>query len=808
MERFETIGSIPSTIIMKQQLEEFYQLLDTRVQVVWEAPSTKDHLVALVQSLQLLCEKVRHIGNFGIEAFIMDLPEEEEVVRTFVLYQWVPAAKNHLILWRDVIFQVQKAMILHQDEEVSDQELDRLISSSRITMVDAATYIKEYFDKRTPQYLKNEKSRKDYLSDQSLIANPWPIYQEQINVLEAQSHSLFDQYEKVSATDTLLKSLVKRIQEIINSFEHELDRIRTIGEEVRSLTADHADKGHQRLIRHITSVEEQALAFNHANSYHTVVEQTITDMVGKVDVPIRLDKTRIVHKEIDFAQGVKVWLHGEVRPHIIEAQEILASIGNSMKMSLINVKNRALVSGSKEEGEQVQLSPIEYTQPLQTVLDTIAKKQEAIKEINKRIGDRILSKLHLKRIYLEDRVFLDSSQQYVISQLKLDQTAWIQRLRNWVWEKAMMIREFMAKVAKEESLSISEKLVRYIDSRKSEDDNQQYANIFSTQGYIGESFWVGREEERRHMAQLIEQWKNGYRGSVIISGKRLCGKTVFGELIAHRFFADETIRLRPFSTLKFSGRTITLKDDIKEGIEFIRKYAGQKKQLIWIDDLELWQSVQVPASQNIRVLLESIDSLSTQMFFMVSMSNWFRHHYNQMFLLEKVFQAEINLDYMTDENIKRAISIRHGATHKLLVDEENHQLPSHEFNNLVVKVSKLGENNIGQSLNLWSYFTHHVDEERVIHRPNYAVQLPNFLNDENSILLRAILMSKRTNEYRLRKTFGRAFGDKYRSIVMRLIALGLLVRHMDGLLEVNEAIVNEVAAFLDQGGYIKYKYKG
>ena len=72
------------------------------------------------------------------------------------------------------------------------------------------------------------------------------------------------------------------------------------------------------------------------------------------------------------------------------------------------------------------------------------------------------------------------------------------------------------------------------------------------------------------------------------------------------------------------------------------------------------------------------------------------------------------------------------------------------------------------------------------------------------MVLSAIMLEKRTNEYRLRKLFGAAFTDKYGSIVQRLISLGLLTRHADGWLEVNELVVNYVGRLLGRKGYLKF----
>ena len=97
----------------------------------------------------------------------------------------------------------------------------------------------------------------------------------------------------------------------------------------------------------------------------------------------------------------------------------------------------------------------------------------------------------------------------------------------------------------EESLSFSEKIVRYIEHRKAPIDNKQYWSIFLTKGYIGESFAVGRQEELRRIKKVINNWRLGYRGSVLLHGQRFSGKTLTGEWIANRFFDDSFVRLQP-----------------------------------------------------------------------------------------------------------------------------------------------------------------------------------------------------------------------------------------------------------------------
>ena len=66
------------------------------------------------------------------------------------------------------------------------------------------------------------------------------------------------------------------------------------------------------------------------------------------------------------------------------------------------------------------------------------------------------------------------------------------------------------------------------------------------------------------------------------------------------------------------------------------------------------------------------------------------------------------------------------------------------------------------------------------------------------------MIEKRTNEYRLRRIFGPAFTEKYAPILQRLIGIGLLRRQLDGWLEINEVLVNELGHLLEDKGYLKY----
>jgi hypothetical protein len=159
---------------------------------------------------------------------------------------------------------------------------------------------------------------------------------------------------------------------------------------------------------------------------------------------------------------------------------------------------------------------------------------------------------------------------------------------------------------------------------------------------------------------------------------------------------------------------------------------------------------------------------------------------------------------MSVTEIQKAILIRHGATHTILVDDFGNELTKNNLRKITNQVSKATNGNIGEALNLWSICIQTADEEKVKFNFHQGSPMPDFINPDIGVILSSIMMEKRTNEYRLNKLFGKAFKEKYINIVQRLISVGLLVRHLDGWLEVNECVVNEVGRALDREKYLKF----
>ena len=62
---------------------------------------------------------------------------EERQKAFFATYYWPECAKGFLILWRDILFEIEKGRTLHQLEVINTEELDGLTTRAKATAEEA-----------------------------------------------------------------------------------------------------------------------------------------------------------------------------------------------------------------------------------------------------------------------------------------------------------------------------------------------------------------------------------------------------------------------------------------------------------------------------------------------------------------------------------------------------------------------------------------------------------------------------------------------------------------------------------------------
>ncbi|MEM9918165.1 MAG: hypothetical protein AAF990_08720 [Bacteroidota bacterium] len=731
--------------------------------------------------------------------------ERQRVGCFLVTFHWVEQAKAFLILWRDVLFEQQKADILLSDGRITHKDRFDLVNRSEKSLQKAAASVKSVLLQRVQAMGKDDKLLAKYVFQLQLQHNPWPVYKKQFDELAAQVPTILDGHHRLQKTAQFFKKIARLIDEVIEEYRQDLSVLEETANKATAFIEENVEERLGRINQQLESIEAGVHIDDHMSAFGHHLEIPIHQLESKIQAPVNVVSGMVQYREINFRRNGGQWLDSEILPLLNDVKKLVEQLGDGLRMSLLNIRNRVtLLTGEQVEGRNGDNRQEDISQPLLVFRKRLRSERKRMEEMIKLIHQRLDDQFQISDIYELEQDFLPIPLQSTINQFRINRNQLFVRVRDWMYGQVGRVRDLLSLVETEESLSISEKIVRYIQYRTNDPENEQYSDIFRTKGYIGESFWVGRQQELERTEKLIEHWKLGFRGAIVLSGQRFSGKSLFGELIANRYFEEEAIRLMPNETIDLKGRRLEAGCDLEEALAFVMKYSVRSKPLVWIDDLDLWSHKDHPLGLNVRRLCNYIDDYSGKVFFMVSMSNWLRAHLDRIYSIDKVFQAEVNLDQMKREDIHRAILIRHGATHKTLVSSNGEEIGPQEFGKIVRRIYNIAKGNIGESLMYWSHMTRKLDEDRVIYEAKKERHLPEFIHADNAILLTALMMEKQTNEYELRKLFGPSFKSKYGGVLQRLISLGLMTRNIDGSLEINELVVNELGRQLDQKRYLKF----
>ncbi len=775
------------------------------IQSSWGLDDFPAHLKQLVDHTDTLHQEIVSIGDMCHEEILADKATDAlpDLLPTYILnFLWPEQAKSLLLLWRDIIFQTHKALVFEAEGKASPADLLKLKNQTKSTILSAVEEFDQFADLAYQDIIAGKNGVRKQLEKWQLQHNPWPTYKTQITQIPQQCQDILQRHEILLTNSVHFQKIASLIQKFDNVCRKEVEEFQKISGETTAFIEGNKDQI-SKISNHIGQLEKKIESPNHFRKFTKKLEKTLEKLDNELrPYPVDIQDGIILFKEINIQKNTRQWLDSEILPILFEHWEVTESIFNAIKIALVNIRNRSvLLSGDLIEGQTPEDKTENLCQPLKLFTAKTSAKKEEFEQLAQSITERLRALFHISEIYDPQDGFLPIPLQYTLKQLRSNQSKLLGKVTDWFNKQQNLVTKWQAVVKEEKALSLAEKIVRFVKSRSLNLSKNQYAGIFLTKGYIGESFWVGRKEELKKVKTLIQQWQQGFRGAIIVNGRRQSGKSLFGDLVANRFFPDNCITLKPNTTIEVQGRTLTTSENLEEALEFIEKNSYNQKPLIWIDDLELWKGNNITLSKNVRALSQYIDKFSNRFFFLVSTSNYLLNLLDKTHEIRRVFHVEINLDHMSSEEIRQAILIRHGATHKTLLDKEE-EISAATFNKLTKDVYNLADGNIGEALYLWVTAIQADKRENVRFKMPENYIMPDFIRPDNAILLKTIFLEKRTNEYRLSKLFGTPFKDKYSAIVRRLVNLGLLHRHQNGDLEISGNVSTEVGKLLEQHRYL------
>lgn len=760
-----------------------------------ETVAFEERLDWLAGNITVIAGQMVEIGAVSYAVLTEDdLELSPEISMPFhlVTFVWAEQTKMFLLLMRDSLFEQQKSAILYKDKVLSEDKVRVLWEQTTEVLKEALQGVKEIVLKdsskaETLQQLKKWKHQE----------NPWLLYKAQISLLVEQAHLLNEDHQTLNTIQEVLYSTELIVKDTIETCLSDLETNNNKIDAVISLITTEDAKPSYTLsaIHEITDKMKSVV-------YISAFKQQLESLLKPYDIKL----SPVVHiyggvlKRRGFSpyKNILQWFESEIYPLLYEVWEITEQGTTGLRMILLNMTNRLDIL-HKERPDDLFQNHESFVKPLHTFQKDLITLGDNISNLVSLIDNRVQEELKISNLFDTQAHFLSVSLQSTLNQkIWNNESGWLAQVQRWSKTGLDNFLHLRSKFHKRKQLSVSEKITLCIQSRRADEENKHYTNIFLTKGYVGESFIVGREANMERFENLVINWEQGFRGSVLLTGDRFSGKSVFGEIVARKFFLHNFSSLVPNSTLTIEGRKMQTSYDLKEALDFVCKHNVNKKTMLWIDDIEVWWSSKIPFYQNIHHLMDCIDAYSNRIFFVVATNSQARNQIANYSNAKRIFQAEIDLNLLSKKAIQQAIMVRHGATQKKLIDRKGEILTPQAFNKLVTKIYKASDGNVGEALLHWANSTYYVDEHTVQHRADIYKGLPNFLNEDSTLIIDLLLLHKRANEYLIRQLLGAsAFEKRYVTVIRRLINVGILKRQLDGFIEIEATIVNDLKQMLE-----------
>ena len=775
-----TIKRNPPQIATEELCSDFNDIL---LQVKKEVMNKGTAFQTMPSQSSRLIHQVKLIGD-GCHYAIHN-SETPEPIHYLLSYEWMEKFKSFLILWRNILFEEQKADIFLQEGKITKDTYDQLFSRSKAMILDVI----DGFD--TKHLDASESALKKSMKSWKHQNNPWQVYKEQFGTIQKQCEELLDQHNATSTSAEVFGNIRQHIHTLSIEF---IEQLQAIKERVAAIITTQKEKGCTRLemIDLIDTIILKPMNFENAEIFANSVQNLLGGLPERKRISIEANDGMLFYKEIDIRKTASNWLESETIPAVYNSYHSYQNISNKISLSKLSMKNK--LDFEHKEGKKTVLETTPLA--LENLFKNIEKGHGDFLILKEELENNLSKELQITNIYKEE--FLSLSVSSTLNQYRRYQVeGWLQ-VKEWIADRGKFFGKIREEARREDMLSLSEKIVRVVRHRVPQPALSHYTNMFLTQGYIGDSFAVGREHEMARITTLVENWKMGFRGTLLISGNRFSGKTFLGTMVHNQHFKNNTIKISPNQTIRLGGRIFETGYNLKEALDFIVKYGLQGDSMIWIDDLVKWENDKISLASNVKHLIKMMDAYSNHFFFVVSMSNRLKKQLDRFYRLEKGFQCVLNIDSIPYHDAKDIIFIRHQATQQSIINPvDKEELTSSQLDKIVRRIHQSSEGNIGVILRQWSYSIMKTESDAIVIRNDFDYLLPNFMNTDTGIILRAITIHKNANEYMLFKKFGPAFHNVFKPILNRLLGVGVLKRHLDGTIEINPFIVNEIGGMIE-----------
>lgn len=336
-----------------------------------------------------------------------------------------------------------------------------------------------------------------------------------------------------------------------------------------------------------------------------------------------------------------------------------------------------------------------------------------------------------------------------------------------------------------------------------------YKQLFLGKHFRGKEYLINRETEIAKAAEVIDNYRNGYKGGLLILGEPHSGKSTLSISIANKYFDKKNI----FQITPPDSGSISLEEFEKqfqftfkqsENIETILTSVPSESVIIF-NDLELWWERSQQGFEVINKIEELIKSFSDTYFFIVNSGLQAFQFINKIHPIENIFISAIHCEPFDAEEIKEAILLRHRSSgFKFELDKQNEdQISNLRLANLFNTHFDISNGNIGLAILNWIGNIQKVKQNNIIISKPEEVK-DYFLNSLHSdwfLLLQQFVLHKQLHYSRIARILGMEESKALQSI-SDLKRSGLVVEYRPNIFHINPYVHNLISKKLVEMGLL------
>lgn len=699
--------------------------------------------------------------------------------------------KNFSLLQRDILIQLSIAQNREKEHRITKEEVKEHFNSCKDLLTSEIETTHKEMQGEVKVLLEKEGALDRKLESIQHFKSPWPVYHKQLETILEQVHEINtakDLIKETIVSFTLIRSNLERMGLEIRK-EDELFLLRST-ESLELLSQINNQEKLKEGLNWFENLLEDLMKLEGKKENQIRTLEDWVESLQSFTVPVGTADGLLLEKTIDFKKTTTKWLDYYILQDVTELWEEQEALTTRMKHVLSSIRGSLSIlmkteSLSSFHAEKETLDQLLESQRKNNIrsLELLAKVDEVMEK------DFAVTQLYIEVEYL--KVPLQTS----FSRLGNGNESFKKKASLFLKKIGSIIGQQYEETKEKTPHQELEKGLKIIDNRSIKPHTDHYHALFLTKNFVGDLFLVSRKIIEDQLEETFRQWRLGHGRSILLSGSSFSGKTTLAEHISKHFFPKKTLVLHPDADIIIEGRKFRTTKDLKEALDFVKRSVSATAPLVILDDLHLWRDQEHSLLKNMQALMDFISNQSQRILVCATISEVLQKHLDSRIPFSLTFTSLFSTSKASGEQIFKAIMLRHGASHKEVVDKSDNTLTDRQLEKKILSLCKQFDYNLGAVLQAWTFCTdiHGNDEIKYIDK---EILLNDFLSDEEVLILKYCLLYGYGTELELKNFFKSRFEGDIKPSIRKLLNINILDRNDSGSLIIKDSIKQEIHTIL------------